>query len=76
MCVASYGTSKDFPAFFTPRSGFSAPYNVKTAKDAAKLIGRCSQCVSVAQNGIKGHPTQSRPLTDNEDDNIYFQTKF
>ncbi|KAI0207404.1 Pseudouridine-metabolizing bifunctional protein C1861.05 [Lamellibrachia satsuma] len=38
VCVVSYGTSKDFPAFFTPKSGFSAPYNVETPKDAAKLI--------------------------------------
>ena len=39
MCVASFGESKDFPAFFTPRSGFQAPYHVTSPKQAAEMIG-------------------------------------
>ncbi|XP_064652421.1 uncharacterized protein LOC135503064 [Lineus longissimus] len=36
--VFSYGPTKDFPAFFTPKSGFDAPYNVRTPMQAAQII--------------------------------------
>lgn len=38
VCVASFGPTKDFPAFFTPLSGFQAPYCVKTTEETARLI--------------------------------------
>ncbi|XP_077373399.1 uncharacterized protein LOC144016319 isoform X3 [Festucalex cinctus] len=38
VCVATYGTSKDFPAFFSPLSGFSSPYQVCNPDKAAQLI--------------------------------------
>ncbi|XP_029635234.1 pseudouridine-metabolizing bifunctional protein C1861.05 [Octopus sinensis] len=38
VCVASFGPSKDFPAFFTPKSGFQAPMNVNNPLEAAQLI--------------------------------------
>ncbi|XP_037538945.1 pseudouridine-metabolizing bifunctional protein C1861.05 [Nematolebias whitei] len=38
VCVATYGTSKNFPAFFTPNSGFTSAYNVQNPSEAAKLI--------------------------------------
>ncbi|XP_076083091.1 uncharacterized protein LOC143054088 isoform X1 [Mytilus galloprovincialis] len=38
VCVASYGNSRDFPAFFVPRSGYQSPYNVQDATKAAELI--------------------------------------
>ncbi|KAJ8411374.1 hypothetical protein AAFF_G00173800 [Aldrovandia affinis] len=38
VCVTTFGKSKDFPAFFSPHSGFSSPYNVTDAKEAAELI--------------------------------------
>lgn len=38
VCVATYGASKHFPAFFTPQSGFTSPYQVCNPEDAAKLI--------------------------------------
>ncbi|KAL0968757.1 hypothetical protein UPYG_G00271310 [Umbra pygmaea] len=38
VCVATYGNSKNFPAFFTPQSGFLSPYNVCNADEAADLI--------------------------------------
>ncbi|XP_067124021.1 uncharacterized protein [Centruroides vittatus] len=38
VCVVSFGQSKEFPAFFTSKSGYFAPYNVLNANDAAKLI--------------------------------------
>lgn len=39
MCVATYGTSKNFPAFFSPQSGFSSPFHVSDPEEAAKLVG-------------------------------------
>ena len=38
VCVAAYGEEKEFPAFFTERSGFKAPYNVSTPRQAAQMI--------------------------------------
>nr|XP_057942316.1 uncharacterized protein zgc:136858 [Doryrhamphus excisus] len=38
VCVASYGPSKDFPAFFSPSSGFMSPHQVCDADQAAQLI--------------------------------------
>ncbi len=42
VCVASFGSEKEFPAFFSPRSGFKAPYNVETPRQAAEMIGAYS----------------------------------
>uniref|UniRef100_V9KEL1 Pseudouridine-metabolizing bifunctional protein-like protein n=1 Tax=Callorhinchus milii TaxID=7868 RepID=V9KEL1_CALMI len=38
VCVATFGKTRDFPAFFIPQSGFQAPYNVITEEEAAQLI--------------------------------------
>ncbi|KAK5867129.1 hypothetical protein PBY51_011647 [Eleginops maclovinus] len=38
VCVATYGGSKNFPAFFSPQSGFTSPYQVCNPEAAAKLI--------------------------------------
>ncbi|XP_039664409.1 pseudouridine-metabolizing bifunctional protein C1861.05 isoform X1 [Perca fluviatilis] len=38
VCVATYGALKNFPAFFSPRSGFTSPYQVCNPEEAAKLI--------------------------------------
>ena len=38
MCVATLGPLPDVPAFFTPSSGFRAPYRLETTADAARLI--------------------------------------
>lgn len=38
VCVATYGDSKSFPAFFSQQSGFSSPYCVSSAEEAAELI--------------------------------------
>lgn len=38
VCVATLGTRRDFPAFFTPTSGFLAPYHVENPTEAARLI--------------------------------------
>ncbi|XP_036424228.1 pseudouridine-metabolizing bifunctional protein C1861.05 isoform X2 [Colossoma macropomum] len=38
VCVATYGKSKSFPAFFSTQSGFISPYNVLNAEEAASLI--------------------------------------
>ncbi|XP_062403096.1 uncharacterized protein zgc:136858 [Sardina pilchardus] len=39
VCVATYGHSKNFPAFFTPQSGYTSPYHVSNPVEAAELIG-------------------------------------
>ena len=38
VAVASYGETKDFPAFFTRNSGFKSPYNTSSPVQAARLI--------------------------------------
>uniref|UniRef100_A0A3Q3WV18 Carbohydrate kinase PfkB domain-containing protein n=1 Tax=Mola mola TaxID=94237 RepID=A0A3Q3WV18_MOLML len=38
VCVATYGALKNFPAFFSPQSGFTSPYQVGNPEEAAKLI--------------------------------------
>eukprot|EP00105_Crassostrea_gigas_P002134 XP_011414561.1 PREDICTED: pseudouridine-metabolizing bifunctional protein C1861.05 [Crassostrea gigas] len=38
VAVATYGTSQEFPAFFTPHSGFKVPYNVTNPTQAAHFI--------------------------------------
>ncbi|TSK28061.1 Pseudouridine-metabolizing bifunctional protein C1861.05 [Bagarius yarrelli] len=38
VCVATYGESTSFPAFFSQKSGYASPYNVHNAKEAAELI--------------------------------------
>ncbi|XP_063052293.1 uncharacterized protein zgc:136858 [Engraulis encrasicolus] len=38
VCVATYGDSKNFPAFFTSQSGYSSPYHVANPQEAAELI--------------------------------------
>uniref|UniRef100_A0A3B3ZQI6 Carbohydrate kinase PfkB domain-containing protein n=1 Tax=Periophthalmus magnuspinnatus TaxID=409849 RepID=A0A3B3ZQI6_9GOBI len=42
VCVATYGSSKNFPAFFSPQSGFSSPHQVCNPKEAAALISALS----------------------------------
>ena len=39
VCVATYGETLDFPAFFTNNSGCQAPYNVTSPRQAARLVG-------------------------------------
>ncbi|NXF33591.1 YOW5 protein, partial [Nyctibius bracteatus] len=38
VCVAAFGESRDFPAFFSRQSGFQAPYHVRDEEEAAELI--------------------------------------
>ncbi|XP_077195958.1 uncharacterized protein LOC143838487 isoform X2 [Paroedura picta] len=40
ICVATFGESRAFPAFFSRQSGFQAAYNVLNEEDAAQLIAR------------------------------------
>lgn len=39
VCVAAFGESREFPAFFTRQSGFQAPYHIRNEEEAAELIG-------------------------------------
>ncbi|XP_041795277.1 pseudouridine-metabolizing bifunctional protein C1861.05 [Chelmon rostratus] len=41
VCVATYGALKNFPAFFSPQSGFTSPYQVCDPEEAAELIASC-----------------------------------
>ncbi|XP_061300909.1 uncharacterized protein LOC133264864 isoform X1 [Pezoporus flaviventris] len=38
VCVAAFGESREFPAFFSRQSGFQAPYQVRDEEEAAQLI--------------------------------------
>lgn len=38
VMVATYGSSRHFPAFYSQRSGFLSPYHVENTEDAAGLI--------------------------------------
>ncbi|XP_062445759.1 uncharacterized protein LOC134148060 isoform X2 [Rhea pennata] len=38
VCVAAFGESREFPAFFSRQSGFQAPYHVHNEEEAAELI--------------------------------------
>ncbi|KAG8185116.1 hypothetical protein JTE90_014590 [Oedothorax gibbosus] len=38
VCVATYGDTREFPSFFTPRSKYSTACNVTTHAEAASLI--------------------------------------
>lgn len=50
VTVATYGTSQEFPAFFTPYSGFKVPYNVTNPTQAAHFIE--AQRAMKLQSGI------------------------
>ncbi|XP_042351382.1 pseudouridine-metabolizing bifunctional protein C1861.05 [Plectropomus leopardus] len=50
VCVATYGASKNFPAFLSPESGFTSPYQVCNPEEAAKLIA--STLSLGLQNGV------------------------
>ena len=39
VTVASFGHSREFPSFFSAKSGFNSPYSVATSEDAARMIG-------------------------------------
>ncbi|KAJ3883357.1 indigoidine synthase A-like protein [Lentinula edodes] len=41
--VISYGPSKEFPAFFAPRSGFQVPWNTHSPNTAANILHTQSQ---------------------------------
>ncbi|KAI6047678.1 indigoidine synthase A-like protein [Pisolithus marmoratus] len=41
--VVSYGETKDFPAFYSRKSGYQAPWNVTNATDAARILCTHSQ---------------------------------
>lgn len=48
-----------FPAFFSPQSGFSSPFNVCNPEEAAKLIG-----ISVCSQHWSSSPVEQLPKAD------------
>lgn len=40
VAVVTYGSNRDFPAFFSSKSGYQAPYNLETPLDVAAFIDR------------------------------------
>ncbi|CAL1544936.1 unnamed protein product [Lymnaea stagnalis] len=38
-CVMTFGKDRNFPAFFSPESGYQAPYNIISHLEAAQVIG-------------------------------------
>lgn len=49
VCVVTYGQSRDFPAFFSPKSGCQAPYNINQPEDAANMIGNTHTLIKQKQ---------------------------
>ncbi|CAH1643441.1 unnamed protein product [Spodoptera littoralis] len=43
VCVCAFGESSDFPAFYTARSGFTAPHRVGDAQQAARVLHAARQ---------------------------------
>ncbi|XP_025422378.1 uncharacterized protein LOC112692064 isoform X3 [Sipha flava] len=41
VCVASYNSKGDFPAFYTKKSGYHSACDVTTPKEAASLLEQC-----------------------------------
>ncbi|KAL4705043.1 hypothetical protein ACJJTC_009831 [Scirpophaga incertulas] len=50
VCVCTYGKNNDFPAFYTTRSGYKAPYNVESPEHAARIL-KASHALNL-QSGI------------------------
>lgn len=46
VTVTTFGNTKDFPAFYASKSGFHAPSNVSTAREAAELICKTPNIIS------------------------------
>lgn len=42
VCVATFGESREFPAFFSCQSGLQAPCRVQNEEEAAQMIGELS----------------------------------
>uniref|UniRef100_A0ABM5GEK5 Uncharacterized protein isoform X4 n=1 Tax=Pogona vitticeps TaxID=103695 RepID=A0ABM5GEK5_9SAUR len=40
VCVATFGESREFPAFFSHQSGFQAPHQVQNEDEAAQMIAK------------------------------------
>jgi pseudouridine-5'-phosphate glycosidase len=38
VTVTTFGNTTDFPAFYARKSGYKAPFNVRTASEAAHLL--------------------------------------
>lgn len=38
VTVATLGKTNDFPAFYTPKSGYKSPWSMETAQEAARMI--------------------------------------
>ena len=55
VCVAAFSPSKTFPAFYTPDSGHSAPYNVTSHREAAGLV-MASRNLGLASGVLIGVP--------------------
>lgn len=55
VCVASFGFNGEFPAFFTSKSGYKAPYHVSSPLEAARMI-RVNQLMQSKSGLLFGVP--------------------
>ncbi|XP_012697910.2 pseudouridine-metabolizing bifunctional protein C1861.05 [Clupea harengus] len=69
VCVATYGDSNNFPAFFSPQSGYTSPYHVSNPEEAAELIA--SALALGLQSGVllavpipEGHAAAGKEIED------------
>ncbi|KAF9095373.1 hypothetical protein BGX23_000599 [Mortierella sp. AD031] len=63
VTVATYGSTSDFPAFFTRTSGFQSMLNIETPKEAAELIA-ANQAVDLQSGIVFGVPIAEEDAMD------------
>ena len=54
--MATFGESREFPAFFSHQSGFQAPHQVQNEDEAAQMIGELLEgqgAASVREVGVE-----------------------
>ena len=65
VCVVTLGADKGFPAFFSSKSGFNAPYNATTYKDAARIIHSGVDVIESGSGILFGVPIPEEDSLDN-----------
>ncbi|KAF9906315.1 hypothetical protein EC991_000803 [Linnemannia zychae] len=63
VTVATYGSTPDFPAFFTRTSGFQSMLNIETSKEAAELIA-ANHAVDLQSGIVIGVPIAKEDAMD------------
>lgn len=65
VCVATLGPTRDFPSFFTARSGFQSPHRVADADAAAALI-ECQRGLGLDSGLLLANPIPEAAAAEGE----------